>query len=85
MQKLYGDKNNTERVVYLFLRELHYQCIFTVDGSYSYIADGGDGDDGGEESISVIGNNSSFNEKKTQATLKNPMNQLSSLECYQYA
>ena len=37
-------KNNTERVVYLFLHGLHYQRIFTVDGCYSDIVDGGDGD-----------------------------------------
>jgi hypothetical protein len=65
IQTLYGNKNNTERVVYLFLNGLHYQRIFTVDGSYSYIADGGDGDDGGEESISIIDNNSSFDENNT--------------------
>jgi hypothetical protein len=65
MQKLYGDKNNTERVVYLMLHGVHYQRIFTVDGSYSYIADGGDGDDGGEESISIIDNNSSSDENNT--------------------
>jgi hypothetical protein len=65
-QTSYGNKNNTERVVYLFLHGLHYQRIFTIDGSYSYIADGGDGDDGGgEESISIIDNNSSSNEKNT--------------------
>jgi hypothetical protein len=65
IQTFYGDKNNTERVVYLFLHGLHYQRIFTVDGSYSYIADGGDGDDEGEESISIIDNNYSSDENNT--------------------
>ena len=65
IQTLYGDKNNTERVVYLILNGLHYRRIFTVDGSYSYIADSGDGDDGKEKSISNIDNNSSSNENNT--------------------
>jgi len=65
IQTLYGNKNNTERVVYLFLHGLHYQRIFTVDGNYSYIADSGDGDYGGEKSISIIDNNSSSNEINT--------------------
>ena len=65
IRKMYGNKNKTERVVYLFLHGLHYQRIFTIDGSYSYIADGGDGDDGGEESISIIDNNSSSDENNT--------------------
>ena len=64
IQTLYGDKNNTERVVYLILTGVHYQRIFTLNGSYSYI-DGGDGDDGGEESMSIIENNSSSNENNT--------------------
>jgi len=65
IQTLYGDKNNTERVVYLILNGLHYQRIFTVNGSYSYIADSGDGDGGVDKSISIIDNNSSSDEDNT--------------------
>jgi hypothetical protein len=65
IQKNYGNKNITERVVYLFLHGLHYQRIFTVDGSCSYIADDSDGDGGGDESIFIIDNNSSSDENNT--------------------
>ena len=33
----------------MFLHGLHYQRIFTVDGRYSDIVDGGDGDGGDDE------------------------------------